>query len=110
MCGSCLSSWGACGCPTSDDNITQCGCSKGIYCAVCGHYPKSMLVNEVGTERQELGFAEIQKIFPPDPRYILERVKGAIEMIEGDLGYNANEFTLDISMAPSVVIKFSKNK
>lgn len=40
MCQYCASPWGACGCPKEDDSITRCGCESGVYCAVCGHYPK----------------------------------------------------------------------
>ena len=37
MCGNCEDP--SCGCPSDDDQITMCGCEKGIHCHVCGHDP-----------------------------------------------------------------------
>jgi len=53
MCEHCLTTWGNCNCPTEDAYISQCSCAAGVYCDLCGHYPKKSDEQSNQAEKKE---------------------------------------------------------
>ncbi|MEJ5357909.1 MAG: hypothetical protein WHT06_04480 [Desulfobacterales bacterium] len=108
MCQNCASPWGFCGCPQSSDYITRCACSMGIYCAVCGHYPKLKEAGEPGKEA--IAAEELLKAVPPDPGHVLKRAAELIQHAEDVLGYEASEIKLTVAWPPAAEVTFKKKK